>query len=146
MDQIYHSQKTFKQLRNTSKHWKLKQIYKKFVQKRLIFMSLQKKIPQNITQAGLKLLQSICHWFCRIRKKNVLLNLINCSLKFICMLKIHIKQNVNFLKIHEKEPNENVRKIQNLSLNTGKKLSIFLKILASKILKINLKYLLYLMI
>ena len=62
------------------------------------------------------------------------------------MLKIHIKQNVNFLKINEKEPNENVRKIQNLSLNTGKKLSIFLKILTSKILKINLKYLLYLMI
>lgn len=79
-------------------------------------MSLQKKIPQNITQAGLKL------------------------------LKIHTKQNVNFLKIHEKEPNENVRKIQNLSLNTGKKLSIFLKILTSKILKINVKYLLYLMI
>lgn len=62
------------------------------------------------------------------------------------MLKIYTKQNVNFLKIHEKEPNENVRKIQNLSLNTGKKLSIFLKILTSKILKINVKYLLYLMI
>lgn len=62
------------------------------------------------------------------------------------MLKIHTKQNVNFLKIYEKEPNENVRKIQNLSLNTGKKLSIFLKILTSKILKINVKYLLYLMI
>lgn len=80
------------------------------------------------------------------QEKNVLLNLINYSLKFICMLKIHTKQNVNFLKIHEKEPNENVRKIQNLSLNTGKKLSIFLKILKSKILKINVKYLLYLMI